>query len=237
MGGDEFTILVRGVRHQDDAVAIADRIHAVLSNPFRVEGHEVLASASIGIAISSTEHNSADELVRHADMAMYAAKSKGKRRTELYDGRMQVFATRRLDLRSELRAAVRDEAFELHYQPVVSMVDDEIVGAEALVRWRTSPNTLRYPDEFIPTAEETGLIVPIGIWVLREACRSAVRWNASRHGRPPLTISVNLSSRQFAEPDLVEQVRDIIAETGYPARELAARDHRVDDDGRRRSRR
>jgi len=220
MGGDEFTILVRGVRYQDEAVAIAARIHAVLSNPFRVEGHEVLASASIGIAMSSAEHNSADELVRHADMAMYAAKARGKSRTELYNGRMQAFATRRMDLRSELQAAVRDEAFELHYQPVVSMVDDEIVGAEALVRWRTSPTTLRYPDEFIPTAEETGLIVPIGIWVLREACRAAVRWNASRQGRPPLTIGVNLSPRQFAEPDLVEQVRGVIAETGIRPEQL-----------------
>jgi len=220
MGGDEFTILVRGVRHQDDAVAIADRIHAVLSNPFRVEGHEVFARASIGIAMSSAEHNSADELVRHADMAMYAAKARGKSRTELYNGRMQASATRRLDLRSELQAAVRDEAFELHYQPVVSMVDDEIVGAEALVRWRTSPTTLRYPDEFIPTAEETGLIVPIGIWVLREACRNAVRWNATRQGRPPLTVAVNLSPRQFAEPDLVEQVRGVIAETGIRPEQL-----------------
>ena len=220
MGGDEFAILVGGVGHQDDAVAIAARIHAVLSNPFRVEGHEVLASASIGIAMSSAEHNSADELVRHADMAMYAAKSKGKSRTELYDGRMQDVATRRLDLRSELRAAVREEAFELHYQPVVSMADDEIVGAEALVRWRTSPTTLRYPDEFIPIAEETGLIVPIGIWVLREACRAAVRWNATRHGRAPLTIAVNLSPRQFAEPNLAEQVRDVIAETGIRPEQL-----------------
>ena len=156
MGGDEFTILVRGVRRQDDAVAIAERIHAVLSNPFRVEGHEVLASASIGIAMSSAEHKSADELVRHADMAMYAAKAKGKRRTAFYDGRMQDFATRRLDLRSELRAAVRDGAFELHYQPVVSMVDEEIVGAEALVRWRTSPTTLRYPDDFIRPPRRPG---------------------------------------------------------------------------------
>ena len=220
MGGDEFAILVGGVGHPDDAVAIAARIHAVLSNPFRVEGHEVLASGSIGIALSSAEHNSADELVRHADMAMYAAKSKGKGRTELYDGRMKDYATRRLDLRSELRAAVRDEAFELHYQPVVSMSDDEIVGAEALVRWRTSPNTLRYPDEFIPIAEETGLIVPIGMWVLREACRATVGWNASRHGRPPLTIAVNLSPRQFAEPDLVDQIRKVIAETGIQPEQL-----------------
>jgi diguanylate cyclase (GGDEF)-like protein len=220
MGGDEFTILVRGVRHQDDAVAIAARIHTVLRNPFRVDGHEVLASASIGIALSSAEHNSADELVRHADMAMYTAKARGKSRTELYDARMQASATRRLDLRSELQAAVRDEAFELHYQPVVSMVDDEIVGAEALVRWRTSPTTLRYPDEFISAAEETGLIVPIGIWVLREACRTAVRWNATRQGRPPLTVAVNLSPRQFAEPDLVEQIQDVIAETGVRPEQL-----------------
>lgn len=220
MGGDEFTILVRGVRHRDDAAAIADRIHTVLSHPFRVEGHEVLASASIGIAMSSAEHNSADELVRHADMAMYAAKSHGKSRTEFYDARMQDVATRRMDLRSELQAAVRDGAFELHYQPVVSIADDEIVGAEALLRWRTSPTTLRYPDDFIQTAEETGLIVPIGLWVLREACRSAVRWNASRRGRPPLTVAVNLSPRQFAEPELVEQVHDVIAETGIDPGQL-----------------
>lgn len=220
MGGDEFTILVRGVSHHDDAMAIADRIHAVLSNPFRVEGHEVLASASIGIAMSSAEHGSADELVRHADMAMYAAKARGKARTELYDGWMQASATRRLDLRSELQAAVRAGAFELHYQPVVALADDEIVGVEALLRWRTSPTTLRYPDEFISTAEETGLIVPIGLWVLREACRTAVRWNAARHGRPPLTMGVNLSPRQFNEPDLVDQVREVLEETGIDPGQL-----------------
>ncbi|WP_059017324.1 GGDEF domain-containing protein [Mycobacterium sp. M26] len=220
MGGDEFTILVRGVGNKEDAVAIADRIHAVLGNPFRVEGHEVVTSASIGIAMSSAEHCSADELVRHADMAMYEAKSRGKGRTELYDDGMQTSATRRLDLQSELRAAVRDESFELHYQPVVSLADDQIVGVEALVRWRTSPTTLRYPDEFIHTAEETGLIVPLGMWVLRQACLAARRWNAARGNRPPLTVGVNLSPRQFAQPDLVERVSAILAETGVQPSQL-----------------
>ena len=214
MGGDEFTLLVRGIRHPEEALAITDRIQAVLRNPFRVEGHEVVTGASIGIALSSPEHASAEDMVRHADMAMYHAKARGKARSEVYDGTMQDFATRRMNLHNELRAAVRDKAFELHYQPVVSMADGEIVGAEALVRWRTSPTTLRYPDEFIPAAEETGLIIPIGTWVLREACLAACRWNAIRDGRRPLTVSVNLSPRQFAQPDLVEQVRDIMAETG-----------------------
>ena len=213
MGGDEFTVLVRGVRGPRDAVAIADRIQGLLRNPFRVEGHEVLATASIGITMGSTDHSSADELVRHADMAMYRAKARGKSRCELYDVTMQASATRRMDLLTELQAAVREEQFELHYQPVISMTDGGIVGAEALVRWRSSPTTLRYPDEFIPAAEETGLIVPIGMWVLREACLAARRWNTGRQGRP-LTVSVNISARQFAQPDLVEQVRTVMAETG-----------------------
>lgn len=220
MGGDEFTILVRGVGSSQDAVAIADRIHAVLGNPFRVEGHEVVTTASIGIAMSTAEHCSADELVRHADMAMYEAKSRGKGRTELYTEGMQTSATRTLDLQAELRAAVRAEAFELHYQPVVSLDDDQIVGVEALVRWRTSPTTLRYPDEFIHTAEETGLIVPLGMWVLRQACLAARRWNDGRGDRPPLTVGVNLSPRQFAQPDLVERVSAILTETGAQPEQL-----------------
>ena len=213
MGGDEFTILVPGVRSPQDAVAAADSLQALLRNPFQIEGHEVVTSASIGIAMRSSETGSADELVRHADMAMYRAKARGKARCELYDATMQASATRRLDLLSDLQAAVRDQKFELHYQPIVSVADGGIVGAEALVRWRTSPDTLRYPDEFIPAAEETGLIVPLGMWVLREACVAARRWNSGRDGRP-LPVSVNISARQFAQPDLVEQVRAVLAETG-----------------------
>ena len=127
---------------------------------------------------------------------------------------MQDRATRRMTLHNELRAAVADEAFTLHYQPVVSLATGEIVGVEALVRWPASPTTLRLPDEFIPAAEETGLIVPLGSWVLREACHAACRWNAARGCRAPLTVSVNLSPRQLAQPDLVDEVRTIIAETG-----------------------
>lgn len=214
VGGDEFTVLVRGIRQPVEAVAIADRIKAVLSAPFRVEGHEVVTSASIGIALSSPADGSAEELVRHADMAMYHAKALGKSRCEIYDGTMQDVATRRMTLHNELRVAVENEAFTLHYQPVVSLVDGEVVGVEALVRWQTSPTTLRYPDEFIAAAEETGLIVPLGSWVLREACSAVCRWNAIRGDRRPLTVSVNLSPRQLAQSDLVEDVQAIIAETG-----------------------
>ena len=178
MGGDEFTILVPGVRSPQDAVAAADSLQALLRNPFQIEGHEVVTSASIGIAMRSSETGSADELVRHADMAMYQAKARGKARCELYDATMQASATRRLDLLSDLQAAVRDQKFELHYQPIVSVADGGIVGAEALVRWRTSPDTLRYPDEFIPAAEETGLIVP-------RACGSCARPAWRRGGGTP----------------------------------------------------
>ncbi len=180
----------------------------------------MVTSASIGIAMSTAEHCSADELVRHADMAMYEAKSRGKGRTELYDDGMQTSATRTLDLQAELRAAVRAEAFELHYQPVVSLADDQVVGVEALVRWRTSPTTLRYPDEFIRIAEETGLIVPLGMWVLRQACLAARRWNDGRGNRPSLTVGVNLSPRQFTQPDLVERVSAILTETGVQPEQL-----------------
>ena len=214
VGGDEFTLLVPGIGDPEDALAIADRIQTLLREPFRVEGHEVVTGASIGIALCSPEDGSADELVRHADMAMYHAKARGKARSEVYDRKMQDRATRRMTLHNELRAAVDDEAFTLHYQPVVSLASGEIVGVEALVRWQTSPTTLRLPDEFIPAAEETGLIVPLGSWVLREACRATCRWNAARGCRQPLTISVNLSPRQLAQPDLVDEVRAIIAETG-----------------------
>jgi diguanylate cyclase (GGDEF)-like protein len=214
VGGDEFTVLVRGIRQPMEATAIADRVQAVLSAPFRVEGHEVVTGASIGIALSSPSDSSADELVRHADMAMYQAKSLGKSRSEVYDATMQDEATRRMILHNELRGAVENEVFTVHYQPVVSLADGEIVGVEALVRWKTSPTTLRYPDEFIAAAEETGLIVPIGSWVLRQACFAACRWNAVRGDRRPLTMSVNLSPRQLTQPDLVDEVRGIIAETG-----------------------
>ena len=214
VGGDEFTVLAPGIRHPQEALAIADRIQTVLREPFRVEGHEVVTGACIGIALCSPGDGSADELVRHADMAMYHAKARGSARSEVYDRAMQDRATRRMTLHRELRAAVDDEAFTLHYQPVVSLADGEIVGVEALVRWQTSPTVLRYPDEFIPAAEETGLIVPLGSWVLREACRATCRWNASRGARRPLTVSVNLSPRQLAQPDLVDEVRGIIAETG-----------------------
>jgi len=216
VGGDEFTLLVPRIRRPEEAFAVADRIHTVLSEPFRVEGHEVVTGASIGIALSSSEDRSADELVRHADMAMYHAKARGKARSEIYDSNMQDRATRRMALYSELRAAVDHEAFTVYYQPVVSLADDEIVGVEALVRWPVSPTTVRLPDEFIPAAEETGLIVPLGSWVLREACQALCRWNTTRGGRKPLTMSVNLSPRQLAQPDLVEEVRAIIADTGIP---------------------
>lgn len=214
VGGDEFTLLVPGISCPEGALAIADRIQHVLREPFRVEGHDVVTGASIGIALCSPEDGSADEVVRHADMAMYHAKARGKARSEIYDSDMQARATSRMALHNQLRAAVEDNAFTLHYQPVVSLADDEIVGVEALLRWKSSPTTLRNPDEFIPTAEETGLIVPLGSWALREACHAAGRWNATRAGRRPLSVSVNLSPRQLVQPDLVEDVRGIIAETG-----------------------
>ena len=214
LGGDEFTVLLRGVSTSAEAVSIADRIHQALRRPFLVDSREVVTSASIGIAFSTSSHASASEVLRDADLAMYHAKLCGKARSELYDQAMHVLAVQRMSLEGELRAALGKNEFVLHYQPIMSALTARLVGFEALVRWQTPIGTLRYPGEFIAVAEETGLIVPLGMWVLREACRHSHGWNREFPATPQLTMNVNLSARQFAQPDVVEEVRRIIVETG-----------------------
>ncbi len=213
LGGDEFAVLVNGVEVPADATRISERIHDELRRPFDLEGHEVFTTASIGIALGHHGYERPEEVLRDADTAMYRAKSLGKNRHSIFDQRMHERAVELLRLETDLRRAVDREEFCLHYQPIISLARGEIEGFEALVRWRHPERGLVYPMEFIPIAEETGLIVPIGWYVLREACRKMVGWHRQFPSIQPMSINVNLSGRQFLQPDLVDRIRRVLDET------------------------
>jgi diguanylate cyclase (GGDEF)-like protein len=218
LGGDEFTILLTDINDPSDAVRVANRVKDVLRQPLAIDGQEVYTSASIGIASSTSGYESADAILRDADLAMYRAKALGKARWELFDRKMHQAAMKRLALETDLRHALRNEEFVLHYQPIVSLKTDEIVGFEALVRWQKPNGELAPPGEFIEIMEDTGLIVFLGTWVLREACRAARALQDSFPCEHPRSISVNVSPRQFAQPDLAAQIREVIEETGVDPR-------------------
>jgi diguanylate cyclase (GGDEF)-like protein len=212
-GGDEFTVLVERVAGVDEAEALAERLAIELSRPIELEGRRLVVRASIGIALGSGSEIGADDLLAHADAAMYAAKSQGKARHAVFDPSMRLQAQRRLELEAALRTAIENQEFDLHYQPIVALPSRRIVGFEALVRWRHPLRGLIAPDEFIPLAEATGLIVPLGRLVTSEACHRLREWRASGPGREELTISVNVSPRQAVEPGFATDVREILADT------------------------
>jgi len=214
LGGDEFTVLLDDIHASADAEQLAQRIQETLRLPFSLEGQEIYTTASIGITISTTGYTSSTEVLRDVDLAMYRAKAQGKARYEVYNEAMHQSAMARLKLETDLRRALLNQEFVVHYQPIVSLKSGEIAGFEALVRWQRSATELVYPSDFIDVTEDTGLILFLGIWVLREACRTLGRWHAEFPRSTPLTMSVNLSARQFGQPDLVQQVRQIIDETG-----------------------
>jgi diguanylate cyclase (GGDEF)-like protein len=214
LGGDEFIVLLADMLDPTDAVRVADRIQEALRPCFIVDGQELHVTSSIGIATSAIQYRSVDDMVRDADLAMLHAKSQGKARSVVYDKTMCLPARRRLRLENELRQALQNGEFILHCQPIVSVGDQAVTGFEALVRWQPPGHDLVYPDKFIRIAEETGLIVPLGLWVLQEACRTTRQWQRAFPRSQLLTISVNLSARQFIQPDLVGQVREILEETG-----------------------
>ncbi len=214
LGADVFAVLVDEIRDPGEARMVADRVHEALSAPFTLQGRQVFATASIGIAAAG-EGATADGLLRDADTAMYRAKGRGRARSEMFDATMQAAALQRLHLETDLRGAVERQEFELAYQPVVSLADGRIVGFEALARWRHPSRGVLQPAEFIPAAEDTGLIVPLGRWVLREACRQMREWNR-RYGAA-LSVNVNLSPRQFGDARLAADVADALRETELPA--------------------
>jgi diguanylate cyclase (GGDEF)-like protein len=214
LGGDEFTILLEDMADISEATMVAERIAEQLRAPFHLEGHEVFVTTSIGIATSTLGHNTPEALLRNADIAMYEAKAKGKAIYKVFDQSMNSRAWERLQLEIDLRRAIESEEFKVYYQPVVRLDTGQIAEVEALVRWDHPQRNLVAPMEFIPFAEETGLILPIGHWVLDEACKQVKAWQTQYPLDPPLMLSVNLSARQFKHHHLVEDIASALNKSG-----------------------
>jgi diguanylate cyclase (GGDEF)-like protein len=219
LGGDEFGILLAGVSEPADAVTAAERILAACREPIGINGQEVYAAASIGIAFGAFDADPADVL-RDADIAMYLAKSQGKNRYELFHPALHADVVRRLALRASLQRGIEHDEFVVHYQPIVDLADGRTVAFEALLRWQHPERGLIGPDEFIPVAEATGLIVPLGRWVLETACRQLVRWVADGQATRAAVMTVNLSPAQLRHPDIVEHVRGALGTSGLAAANL-----------------
>jgi diguanylate cyclase (GGDEF)-like protein/PAS domain S-box-containing protein len=212
LGGDEFTVLLEHIGGIGEATRIAERIFAEVGQPFSVSGQEVYTGASIGIAIGTTGYTRAEDVIRDADTAMYRAKANGRGRAEVFDTRMHHEAVERMRLEMDLRRAVDREELYVEYQPIVEMPSCVLHGFEALLRWRHPVRGVVPPSTFIPLAEETGLILPLGTHVLSRVCRQLHEWDAA--GAPPLCVSVNVSVRQLADPDLVDRVAEIVRAEG-----------------------
>lgn len=211
LGGDEFAMLLVDLPSEESAVVAVERILATLAQPLVIDGREVFAHASIGVAFAGDETKDPEELVRNADAAMYVVKTDGKGRYAIFEPHMHAAAVHRLDLRAGLQRAIDNGEFVLHYQPIVSMQTGRIAGLEALVRWEHPQRGLMAPDSFIPLAEETGLVVPLGLWVLDRACRQAAEWARLD---PDVTVSVNVSQRQLRRPDFERDVDRVLRDSG-----------------------
>ncbi len=220
LGGDEFTILLENISGVQDAKDIADRIYQVLETPFNIEGYELFTTASIGIALSSEGYKCSADILRDADATMYSAKEQGKARYEIFDKSLHESAVKRLSLETDLRRGVERHEFCVYYQPITSLTTGKLEGFEALARWNHPERGLISPMEFIPVAEETGLIVPLGKWLLREACLQIRTWQIEHPAYTDLKISVNLSGKQLLESDLIEQIDLILQETGLASKHL-----------------
>ena len=220
-GGDEFSVLLEGIKELKDAFDVAERIHHGLSAPFMIEGHEIYAAVSIGIALGSEFYERADQVLRDADIAMYEAKKRGNASTEIFDARMYANILDRIQLESELHGVLDHNELALVFQPIIDLGTHRLDGFEALVRWNHPTRGLVPPSEFIPLAEENGLIVKIGEWILREACRELGGLQKRFPSQPPLRVSVNISANQFAQENLSDLVAGILQETGVVPHSLA----------------
>jgi diguanylate cyclase (GGDEF)-like protein/PAS domain S-box-containing protein len=218
--GDEFAILIDDIHHVSDALRVAERVHQLLASPFALNGREVFTTASIGIAVSTTGYERAEDLLRDAGTAMHRAKIAGNAQSEVFDTAMHTNVVARLQLETDLRRAVERQELRVYYQAIVSLRTGKIAGFEALARWQHPQRGLVSPVEFIPVAEETGLIIPIGAWILKEACHQIRTWQQQFPADPPLMISINLSGKQFVQPDLVDSIRALLQTTGLAPRNV-----------------
>jgi diguanylate cyclase (GGDEF)-like protein/PAS domain S-box-containing protein len=214
LGGDEFTVLVEDIADESESVQVAERVQKELSVPFNLSGREVFTTVSMGIAPSATGYERAEDILRDADTAMYRAKSLGKARYEIFDKAMHARAINLLQMETDMRRALERDEFILHYQPIVALDNFQLRGFEALVRWQHPERGFISPMDFIPVAEETGMIVQLGEWVMREACRQMHRWQKCFPLDHPLFITVNLSSKQFTQESLISTFAMILQETG-----------------------
>lgn len=214
LGGDEFTILLDGIKDYSDGQRVAERVQEVLEQPFRLAGREVFVTASVGIKYSCGGDEQPEDHLRDADTAMYCAKALGKAQSQVFDARMHARALTLLEIESDLRRAMEREELEVHYQPIVALESGRISGFEALVRWPHPERGMISPTDFIPIAEETGLVIQIDRWVLKQACLQMRRWQEALPHTGQMKISVNLSCKQFMQPTIVEQVLETLRETG-----------------------
>ena len=213
LAGDEFCILLDDIKETSDPTRVAERIQEELKAPFLLGKHELYATVSIGIASSQSSADGPENLLRDADTAMYRAKARGRARFEIFDKAMHARAMAVLELENDLRVALEKDQFVLEYQPVVSLDGDRVSGFEALIRWNHPHRGLVPPDEFVPIAEETGLIVPIGLWVLRTACQQMTEWLEQFPEHADLFVSVNVAAKQLQQPDFVERVAQVLRES------------------------
>jgi diguanylate cyclase (GGDEF)-like protein/PAS domain S-box-containing protein len=216
LGGDEFAVLIETVTHSNEATNIADRILEVFRQPFSIESNEVYIGASIGIASGTAETSGSEELLRNADLAMYLAKSRGKGKYVVFEPKMHEALMERIELEGDLRRGIEGREFLLHYQPIMDLQSGEMLGMEALVRWNHPRFGLLSPMKFIPLAEETNLIVPLGEWILNEACRQAEAWRSTHKELRSVSLTVNISIRQFIQSELIKIVSNALESSGLP---------------------
>ena len=226
LGSDDFAILLDGMKDVSVPIRVANRIHQALSSPVRVEKHQVFVGASIGIAISLTGYQDSEDLVRDAQKALMRARAEGPGSYQMFDPVLHARALARVRLEGRIRRALKEDQLMLHYQPLVSLADGHLYGFEALVRWEDPDHGMVAPSDFVPVAEDTGLIVPLGWWVMKKALSQVREWNEVNRKGPPLAMSVNVSGRQFSQPDVVENVLEILREQSVPGTQL-----HVDDFG------
>ncbi len=212
-GGDEFAFILNGIKNVEQAVKFAERLEENISEPFTLNGKHVFTSFSIGIAMGGAEYEVAEDILRDADIAMYHAKDSGKHQA-VFDKNMHTRAVIQLQLETDLRTAIERNEFQIYYQPIINLETMELFGFESLIRWNHPTRGLVPPNEFIPICEQTGIIIPLTLWILRTSCRQLVEWQNEYPANKKLTISVNISGKHFAQKNLVEHIKSILSETG-----------------------